>query len=278
MSTNQNLNFTAIDFETAIGPRYSICQVGLVVVENGIITNTYNQLIQPPNNEYSFWNIRVHGIYPEHTENAPLFPDIWNELEPLVQNQLLIAHNAPFDRSCLIKTLEYYHLPVPVFQFECTYKATKMKLNDACNAYNVVLQKHHDALSDALACAGLYMKIQQGIEPGAIPAKSTHPPRSEKITSNLRQPDLSQASPSHPFYNKKMVFTGVLKSMGRTEAAQKARHHGAIIRMSINPSTRIIVMGDRPGPAKLSLTRQLIQQGYPITILNEDTFLHMLQV
>ena len=32
-------SFTAIDFETAQGYRWSICQVGLVRYENGIITN-----------------------------------------------------------------------------------------------------------------------------------------------------------------------------------------------------------------------------------------------
>jgi len=32
-------NFTAIDFETAQGYRWSICQVGLVRVEQGVITN-----------------------------------------------------------------------------------------------------------------------------------------------------------------------------------------------------------------------------------------------
>ena len=43
-------NFTAIDFETAQGYRWSICQVGLIRVENGIIINELNLLVQPPNN------------------------------------------------------------------------------------------------------------------------------------------------------------------------------------------------------------------------------------
>lgn len=33
--------FTAIDFETAQGKRWSICQVGLVRIENGIIKNQF---------------------------------------------------------------------------------------------------------------------------------------------------------------------------------------------------------------------------------------------
>ncbi|MEI8087406.1 MAG: hypothetical protein WCG93_14445 [Paludibacter sp.] len=46
--------FTAIDFETAQGYRWSICQVGLVRVENGLITSEISFLVQPPNNYY--WN------------------------------------------------------------------------------------------------------------------------------------------------------------------------------------------------------------------------------
>lgn len=44
--------FTAIDFETAQGYRWSICQVGLVRVNNGIITDEINLLVQPPDNYY----------------------------------------------------------------------------------------------------------------------------------------------------------------------------------------------------------------------------------
>ena len=45
-------SFTAIDFETAQGYRWSICQVGLIRVEKGIITKELNILVQPPNNYY----------------------------------------------------------------------------------------------------------------------------------------------------------------------------------------------------------------------------------
>ena len=45
-------SFTALDFETATGYRNSICQVGFVRVENGIITKEVNILVQPPDNSY----------------------------------------------------------------------------------------------------------------------------------------------------------------------------------------------------------------------------------
>ena len=40
-------NFAAIDFETANGNPCSVCSVGIVVVRNGIVTDTFYSLIQP---------------------------------------------------------------------------------------------------------------------------------------------------------------------------------------------------------------------------------------
>jgi len=45
-------SYTSIDFETAQGKRWSICQVGLVRVENQFITEQLSILVQPPDNYY----------------------------------------------------------------------------------------------------------------------------------------------------------------------------------------------------------------------------------
>ena len=95
--------FTAIDFETAQGPRWSICQIGLIRVKNGEIKHTYSQLIKPPGNKYSRENTLVHGINSSITKNSPIFPDIWKEIKVYIENQLVVAHNIEFDIDCLIK-------------------------------------------------------------------------------------------------------------------------------------------------------------------------------
>jgi len=43
-----SLNFTALDFETATSQANSICQIGLVVVNKGVIERKFSFLIQPP--------------------------------------------------------------------------------------------------------------------------------------------------------------------------------------------------------------------------------------
>jgi DNA polymerase-3 subunit epsilon len=148
--------FTAIDFETAQGYRWSICQIGLVRVENGIVVNEASVLVQPPNNYYWDKNIDVHGITPQRTRNAPTFDRLWHHLAPFIAGQNVVAHNGfGFDFGCLKQTLEYYTLPLPAYQGHCTYKIYKDNLKSLCRKYNIPLN-HHDALSDARACAELY--------------------------------------------------------------------------------------------------------------------------
>jgi len=149
-------SYTAIDFETAQGKRWSICQVGLVRVENEIITAQLSILVQPPDNYY--WNrfIDIHGITPEQTANAPTFDIVWQQIEPFIKNQQVVAHNGfAFDFNCLAKTLEYYGLATPEFTGHCTYRIYKDNLASLCQQYNISLN-HHEALSDARACGELF--------------------------------------------------------------------------------------------------------------------------
>ncbi|MDX5396522.1 MAG: 3'-5' exonuclease [Hymenobacteraceae bacterium] len=149
--------FTAIDFETAQGKRWSICQVGLVRIENGIITDKVNKLVCPPDNFYHYRNIEVHGITAADTSHAPTFEEVWLEIKPFIQNQTVVAHNGAFDFSCLRHTLDYYAFAQPIYEQQCTYKIFKKGLAELCREHRIQLN-HHDALSDALACAALYLK------------------------------------------------------------------------------------------------------------------------
>jgi len=161
------MNFTAIDFETATGKRYSACAVGMVTVENGKIIDKYDALIQPPNNEYSWYNTNVHGITEDDTANVLFFPDVYPEIRKRLAGKTIVAHNEAFDRSVLQKTMEYYNLDYSELNisnlWECTLKIYRTKgynpasLDVCCKRQGIKLN-HHEALSDARGCAMLYLK------------------------------------------------------------------------------------------------------------------------
>ncbi len=157
-------NFTAIDFETAQGYRWSICQVGLVRIENGITAKEINVLVQPPNNYYWTRFTDIHGISAEKTINSPTFNQVWHQIAPYIENQNVIAHNGfGFDFPVLNKTLDYYNLDTPEYNKFCTYKIYKSNLANLCQEHKIPLN-HHDALSDAKACAELYLRSLDGIK------------------------------------------------------------------------------------------------------------------
>ena len=154
-----NNTFTAIDFETAQGKRWSICQVGLVRIEKGIITDQLSILVQPPDNYY--WNsfTDIHGITSRMTANAPTFDQVWLQIAPFIINKHVVAHNGfSFDFHCLKQTLEYYGMTVPEYTGHCTYRLYGNNLAALCKQYHIPLN-HHDALSDAMACGELYRML-----------------------------------------------------------------------------------------------------------------------
>ena len=161
------LNFAAIDFETANNQPTSVCSVGVVIVRNGQITETYYSLIQPEPNYYLYWNTRVHGLTRADTEESRVFPDVWKEVASKIEGLPLVAHNKAFDEGCLKAVFRCYQMDYPDYQFFCTCQAARRALPNAPNhkldtvarLCGYELENHHHALADAEACAWIARKI-----------------------------------------------------------------------------------------------------------------------
>ena len=288
--TNTYLDFVAIDVETAIGKRWSICQIGLAIVENGELKQTVNELIQPPNNEYSIWNTKIHGITANKTSDKPTFPEIWEKIYPIIENKKLVAHNADFDINCLHQTLDYYNIEIPNFDCDCTYRKTGQNLNDACASFNISLDNHHDACCDAEACARLYLKVLDGIEPDfsnvtLMPKAKTRTRNQqfrnfeghERIQGDSLKPDLENADKNSPFYSKKVIITGVFYDIDRLTIAKIAKEMGADVDTSITKRTNFVIVGAEPGPSKMEKVIKYNSEGCNIKTLTETDFLEIIQ-
>ena len=110
-------DFAAIDFETANNERSSVCSVGIVIVRNGEIVDSFYSLIQPEPNYYNYWCSQVHGLCHEDTDDAPVFPKVWAQIEPLIEGLPLVAHNKPFDEGCLKAVFRVYQMDYPDYEF-----------------------------------------------------------------------------------------------------------------------------------------------------------------
>ena len=170
-------NFVAIDFETANGRRSSVCSVGVVVVRNGEITDSFYSLIHPAPNYYAPFCQEVHGLGYDDTDDAPDFPEVWEQVEQKIHTDFpdmpidvipFVAHNAGFDEGCLRAVFATYEIKYPEYLFMDTLYASHRhfgkslpnhQLQTVAAACGYDLTQHHHALADAEACARIAMAI-----------------------------------------------------------------------------------------------------------------------
>ena len=160
------LNFAAIDFETANNERSSVCSVGIVVVRDGKIVDKFYSLIKPEPEYYNYWCSQVHGLSLDDTMEAPVFPDVWAQIEPMIEGLPLVAHNKAFDESCLKAVFRVYQMDYPDYEFHCTCIASRKvwpegphNLDRIAARCGYDLENHHHALAEAEACAAIALQI-----------------------------------------------------------------------------------------------------------------------
>jgi DNA polymerase-3 subunit epsilon len=168
---NPILNFTAFDCETASNDLNAICQVGVVRFVNGVSVEKYCSLIQPPRNYIGKFFTSVHGITSEETRNAPTFKESFPLWRHMVEGQVLVAHNARYDKPRLIQCAKEFCGLDMNFKTYCTCKTWKgafeegTTLDICCEKLGIDLGHHHDALDDALACGELFVRaVEDGRE------------------------------------------------------------------------------------------------------------------
>ena len=158
------VNFTAIDFETANSWAASACSVGLVKVRDGVVVDKIGWFIKPPLGHDAFqeWNIRIHGIYPEHVAGALSWSQQLPNLVDFADGDLLVAHNAGFDLGVIKTASAITGMTVPDFRYVCslqvarkTYHLDSYRLPVAAMAAGFEDFSHHNALADSEACAAI---------------------------------------------------------------------------------------------------------------------------
>jgi DNA polymerase III subunit epsilon len=154
--------FAALDFETATYAPDSACALGMVLVDAFGIVRRRRWLIRPPHRRFEF--TYIHGISWRKVANEPMFADLWPEVRgEMAGAQFLAAHNAPFDRDVLGACCRRAGVSPPRTRFLCTVRLARRtwrlfptKLPNVCSFLGIEID-HHDALSDAEACARIVL-------------------------------------------------------------------------------------------------------------------------
>jgi len=154
--------FAALDFETASYERESACALSIVIGENDRIQTTWARLIRPPRPTFLF--TYLHGISWEDVRDQMTFGELWPQINALLSGvDFLVAHNASFDRGVMNACCLHAGIPLLEKPYVCTVRVARAvwnlrptKLSDVCTYLNIPLN-HHNALSDAQACARILL-------------------------------------------------------------------------------------------------------------------------
>ena len=167
-----NYRYIAFDVETPNRYNNRMSAIGICVIEDRKITDTFFSLVDPEQ-PFDWFNTQLTGIDRDAVADAPTFPELWRDIEPVMSSGMLIAHNAGFDIGVLRKCLHGYGLEwLPSVKGLCTVMIGRRilpgvshKLNDLCDYYGICLN-HHRADSDSHACAEIFLRyLENGIDP-----------------------------------------------------------------------------------------------------------------
>lgn len=167
------MKFAVLDFETT-GNQSSdvIIQVGLAIIDqNSTVSQVYRSFVKPGIPIPPFIT-GLTGITEDDVKDAPELDDVMMEMVPLLEGAVLVGHNVAFDFNYLQSALDQTgYLPFTgrildtmdflkiLFPSLTTYQ-----LGQVSSEFNVEHDRPHQADSDALATALIFLKCLEEIQ------------------------------------------------------------------------------------------------------------------
>ncbi len=153
------ITFALFDVETTgLSPAYGhrVCEVACLRWRDGVETGSFESLVDP-GRAISPGAFAVNRITPEMLTGAPAFGAIADPLLALMEDAVLVAHNAPFDLGFLAAELQIARLPPPEGPVLDTltlsrriYSLASHSLSAVAWALRVPVEPIHRAMSDVL--------------------------------------------------------------------------------------------------------------------------------
>ena len=282
-----NLDFVAVDVETANADLASICQIGIATVRMGRVEDVWTQLIDP-RDYFDPMNISIHHIDKSMVRGSPRFKDIFNDLESRF-SQVVVSHTQ-FDRVAISKACELCkkQLPEKIWLDSARVVRRAWPEKYARRGYGLanvaadlgISFEHHDAGEDARASAEIVIRAcaDTGLDIEGWLERAVKP-----ISPHAHEPIEREGNSEGSFFGEILVFTGAL-SIPRREAANLAAATGCEVDANVTKKTTLLIVGDQDvrqldGHQKSSKHRKaetLIKKGQSIRILRESDFRHLI--
>lgn len=147
-----------------------VIEVAVVHFDNGEVTDRWSTLVDPGAPLHADVT-RITGITDADVKGQPRFSEIVGELLGRLHGRLLVAYNAPFDRSFLVHELARTGVTLPegakwldplVFAKQMQRGQGAMKLGIVAKRLGVALTEAHRASGDAECAGWVLQKLAEG--------------------------------------------------------------------------------------------------------------------
>ena len=262
-------DFVVVDVETACSRVSSICQIGIVGFKDGQELFAYETLVDP-RDEFSAFNIGIHGITAQHVVGQPSFSQIHPVIASHLSGRITVAHSW-FDKGALAGACRVGECPMIETQWLDSVRVAKQawpqlpshRLNVLADFLGLA-HRHHDALSDARAAG---MVIVKAIEHTGIDLAGW---LARPVKIRARAP---AAAPTGPLKGHKVAILGEARD---GPLAQVVAAAGGYVAAAVGTTTSLLVIATKQPYGRWveasephRKATQLRKAGSPIEIVTE---------
>ncbi|EJL33511.1 exonuclease domain-containing protein [Novosphingobium sp. AP12] len=231
-------DFVVVDVETACSRVSSICQIGIVGFRGGQEVFAYETLVDPCD-EFSSFNIGIHGITARHCAGQPTFADIHATVDSHLSGRITVAHSW-FDKGALAAACRIGERPAIETRWLDSVGVAKRawpqlsshRLN-VLSRFLGIEHRHHDALSDARAAGMVIVRAMEhtGIDLQGWMAKPS-----------AAKPKVPPAAPEGPLKGERIAILGEARDGPLAHLLAGA---GARVAASVGATTTMLVIATR---------------------------------
>lgn len=168
-----NCRFAFIDLETTgLSPWFGdrICEVGIVLTEGKRIKQTFEWLVNPER-PLSPAAAGANGLSERELAGAPLFGEILDQVNGLVQDAVVVCHNAKFDLGFLDSEFRRLGREIQIPNLIDTlllarrhFELASYSLRAIADAFHVPIVDEHGAQADALSTRNVFFGMMDSLK------------------------------------------------------------------------------------------------------------------
>lgn len=288
-------DYVVIDLETTgLMPDFDeIIEIAALKIENGNITDTFQQLVKPESEIGSFIE-KLTGITNEMLSTAPKINEVLPLFDKFIGDSIAVGHNVNFDVNFLYDN--YVNVLDKPFSnnFIDTMRISRKiyptlphhRLKDIVQHLGIAENGYHRALKDCEYTYKCYQSMENTVmqDFNGIQAFQALFRKGGKLDLTKLVANKLEFDETHPLYKKVCVFTGTLEKYTRQQAAQIVVNLGGTCGNTVTKKTNYLILGNNDYCSTIKNGKSNKQQkaeeyklkGQDIEIIPENVFYDMI--